>query len=63
MQTLLKLAIVGKIENVLQSWYAYFSYLVQIKELKNLLNWLTSWKLGDNAFLGTLKLGGFLWYS
>jgi hypothetical protein len=37
-QTFSKLAIVGKIEDVLQSRYAYFSHLVQIKELKNLLN-------------------------
>jgi hypothetical protein len=63
-QTLSKLAIVGEIEDVLQSRYAYFSHLVQIKELKNWLNWLTSsWKFEDNVYSRTLKFGGFLCYS
>ncbi len=61
MQTFLKLTILGKIEVVLQSLYAYFSHSPKrIQEFAELAN---MWKLRDNEFSGTLKLNGLLRYS
>jgi hypothetical protein len=58
MQILSKLVIVGKIEDVLQSLYAYFFH--SPKRTQEFVELANIWKLGDNTFSGTLKLDGFL---
>jgi hypothetical protein len=61
-QTFSKLAIVGKIVNVLQSFYAYFRSPKKTQEFTKLAN-IVKIKHDVDAFSGTLKLGRFLCYS
>jgi hypothetical protein len=49
-QTFLKLTIVKKIEDVLQSLYAYFSH--SPKRIQEFAELVDMWKLRDNAFQG-----------
>ncbi len=49
-QTFLKLTIVRKIEDVLQSLYAYFSH--SPKRIQEFAELVDMWKLRDNAFQG-----------
>jgi hypothetical protein len=62
MQTLSKLSIVGKIANVLQSFYAYFHSPKKTLEFAKLAN-IVKTKHEVDAFFGTLKLGEFPCYS
>lgn len=62
MQTLSKLAIVRKIANALQIFYAYFHSPKKTQEFAKLAN-IVKIQHEVNAFFGTLKLRGFLCYS
>jgi hypothetical protein len=62
MQTFSKLAIVGKIANVSQIFYAYFHSPKKTQEFAKLAN-IVKIKHEVNAFFGTSKLGEFLCYS